>query len=851
MRRVLCWLILILYIAGVSWGKITTGLRSFNAGEVSPLMEARSDFNKYDNACRTLQNMLALSQGPVTRRPGTKYIAEVKTSSKGTRLISFEHSQADAYILEFGDQYMRVFRNGGVVVSAPSTPYELATVFEESELFELQYAQSADVMYLVHPNHPPQELSRTDHNDWSIAGMTFEYGPFQDENTSDVTINPSGTTGTITLVGSANLWEADDVNSQWRLSYRVAEQHASGLVDSGDGDDYSSVITVSGEYEFTTDGTWSGIMRLQRDEGDGYQNVVSARSVNNNNILYSDTETEHGVNYRVFHSITDGNCTYNLTAAPALVDGYVQITAYTDATHVTANVLRSLGSDGTTKRWAEGYWSDANGWPRTVAFHEQRLVFAGSTDHPQTMWASQVDDYPNMLTGNDDDDAIIYVIPNQNPIQWLISQENLFVGTLNGAGRLITPPDLAYKSQVGFGSAYIQAVQVSDAILYVENGGRRVREFLYSYERDHYLAPDMTILAEHITGDGIVDIAYQHRPDSVLWCVCSDGNMATLTYQREHDVVAWSRHITDGSFESVAVIPAEDEDEVWVVVNRTIDGNTVRYVEQFQPRDWGSDQADCFFLDSGLAYDGGAAVAITNVTQADPAVVTVGTWPTDGAGDNLVDGQQVQLLSVAGMTELNTNIYSINEPNVTAKTFQLRNSSDTADINSVGYTAYTSGGTAQNVENSFSGLDHLEGETAAVLADGNELETVTVSSGSVTISEWANKVHTGLPYTSTLETLPISIHAQRGTATAKVKRITSVVFSFYESLGTKYGVDSTDNEDVPFYAIGDTTTALKTGFVKAGFPYGYSRDTTIYLEHDAPLPLTVRAILLDVQVYER
>ncbi|GAI45751.1 unnamed protein product, partial [marine sediment metagenome] len=260
--------------------------------------------------------------------------------------------------------------------------------------------------------------------------------------------------------------------------------------------------------------------------------------------------------------------------------------------------------------------------------------------------------------------------------------------------------------------------------------------------------------------------AFQSRPDSVLWCVLNNGDIATMTYQRDQEVVAWALQTTEGDYESVTVIPGTDEDEVWVIVKRTIDSNDVRYIERFQPRDWGTDQTDCYFVDSGLSFDGGDVVNITDITQADPAVVTVSAWPVDGDGTDLTDDDEVMLTSVSGMTEVNDNIYAIDDANVTGLTFSLNDSANVGDVNSFDFTAYTSGGTAQRFEKNFSGLSHLEGEEVAVFADGGPHQNLNVSSAAVQLSEWSNKVVVGLPYTSVFETLPLIFNTPMGSTIA-------------------------------------------------------------------------------------
>jgi hypothetical protein len=301
------------------------------------------------------------------------------------------------------------------------------------------------------------------------------------------------------------------------------------------------------------------------------------------------------------------SCLANFNARIFLNNGIVEITSVTDANNAVGNVKQDLGSTDATYRWSEGAWSDYRGWPRTIAIHEQRMVYGGSDSYPQAIWASIIatsdDEYDDFTantesdaTGNlggPDDVAWIYTLPGMNPIQWLYSGEYLFVGTSIGVGKLGQPdkpitPNFppTYRVQNHNGCAYLQPAGAVDALLYVERGTQKVRELAYTYAVDKYVAPDMTILAEHVTGDGIVETDFQERPDPTLLGIREDGQLLSFTYHRKHDVLAWSRQITgvneDDEFLSGAVIPGSSnkacgdsryDSEIWTIVKRTIDGN--------------------------------------------------------------------------------------------------------------------------------------------------------------------------------------------------------------------------------------------------------------------------------------
>jgi hypothetical protein len=314
-----------------------------------------------------------------------------------------------------------------------------------------------------------------------------------------------------------------------------------------------------------------------------------------------------------------------------------------------------------------------------------------------------------------------------------------------------------------------------------------------------------------------------------------------MTFEPGEKVWGWFKCVIDGLVESVAVIPGVSEDEVWIIVNRTINGATKRYVEYFKPRDWGSDDTDCFFVDSGLTFDGGDAVTITGISQADPGVVTA-------AAHGFSDGDQIKITGVVGMTELNNKVYTVKDP--ATDTFSLRDKLDAVDISTTGYTAYASGGTVQKVDNAFYGLDHLEGKTVSVLGDGSVHADVVVSAGSVALTDYYNKVHIGLPFTSKLQPMKLALTTPAGTTRAKVKKISQIVFSFYKTLGCKFGTTE-GTETIPFRVTTDTLGSappLFTGEKTQPFPGGYELNGDIFVEQDQPLPMTVRSIIPTVDV---
>lgn len=757
-------LILNLLLVGLSYGQAIT---NFNSGQVSPLFEARQDFAKYQSACRTLENMQVSALGPVMRRPGSKYIATVGAGAP--ILLSFDYSIDDVYILEFGNEYLRFYRNGGQILDSGSA-YEITTDFTTAELENLQYAQVDNLMYIVNGTDPVQVLTRTAHASWTIADVSFYIQPYLPENTTVAsTIAASGTTGTVTLTasGSGNTpFDDDHVGASFRINHNAVSAKVSGTL-SGDGS--SSTLTIGGGFDIVTHGIWTGDVILERsiDAGSNWDATAAQKhSENNDNLSYTGEEREIATIYRVtMDNYGSGTMTYTLTAHVYIHVGIVTITAVASSTSATATVATTLYSTDATNQWSEGTWSAFRGYPKAIAFHQQKLVYGGSESYPTRLWFSGTgeENYDDFTYGDEDTDAFEIGLQGQNEIQWLMSQNYLLIGTSGSVGKYgqqdqpVTPTTPGYQDETPHGSANIAAVRTSDAIIYIERGGTKVRELSFTIQFDKYVSPDLTIIAEDITESGIVNMSFQLRPDPVLWCVLENGDIATLTYQREQSIIAWSLVTTDGDYESVRAIPGSSgEDEVWTVVKRTVNNTDYRYIELFQPRDWGDDQDDCWFVDSALDYD----------------------------------------------------------------------STATAD---------------------FSGLDHLKGETVSVYADGVvHSQQVVDSDGEITIDIAAERVIVGLPYTSKFETLPLVLSPENR---AKNVKITSVYFDLYRTGAMEYGAGAdSDLITVDFNppATLDPRWELYTSTVsykRFAFPFSTMRKSTIYVQSDAPMPLTIRAIL--------
>jgi len=505
---------------------------SFTAGEISPRLEGRTDLEKYRQGLSDLTNMVVMPHGGVQRRPGTQFISSVKDSAVKTRLLPFQFKAGDTYILEFGDQNMRVIRNDEQVLDATDKTITGVTQANPGVITSASHGFSnGDEIYI----DAIAGMTELNGRNYLVANVTTNTFTVQDlfGNNIDTTAFTAYTSG-----GTAT--EIYNIATP----YAAADLFDIRFVQSAD-----TMYLVHPSYDIRTL-----------------------------------TRTDHNAWSFATMSITG-------SPSPAL--------------------------------------SGADDRPSVVAFFEQRLVFANTNNNPQTLWFSKNGDYTNFTVGTADDDALIYTIASNqsNAIRFLSSTAVLTVGTSGGEYVLtstsdgpITPTTTLIRKYSNYGSAKITPVQVADVTLFVQRGNRKMREFKFvgNVNVGGYSAPDMTILAEHITNGGIVDMAYQQEPDSIVWIVRDDGTLVGMTYRREEEVVAWHKHVIGGEFsggqavvESIATLPTDTgEDELFMIVKRTINSVTRRYIEKMNVFDFGSDTTTAFFVDSGLQYSGGATTSL-------------------------------------------------------------------------------------------------------------------------------------------------------------------------------------------------------------------------------------------------
>ncbi len=396
-------------------------------------------------------------------------------------------------------------------------------------------------------------------------------------------------------------------------------------------------IDIKGSFNFNTQGNWGATIVLERNENDaGWEPFRTYTSklindVGSRNVQFEGIEQEDNVRFRMnVTAYTSGTVEADLAATSSTQSGVVRVNGILTNTTTEITIVSAVSQTTDTKRWAEGAWSSLRGYPSAITFFEERTVYGFTDSDQQDIWLSKTGKFENFQAGTNASDSFTLTLNTADRGRWLGSLGTLAAGTAGEEWRIkapldeaLTPRNFDLKQQTAYGSADIKVLKVGSVLLFVDSVGRKIREFTFREADQKYVAPDLTSLAEHITVSGIVSVAHQKNPDSILWCVLDNGGLITLSYERDQNVIAWAKMPLDGLVQSVMVIPSPLEDEVWISIVRAIDGETKVYIEQFQPRILNIRKENAFFVDSGIIYTGPATNTITDLDHLEGKVVKI------------------------------------------------------------------------------------------------------------------------------------------------------------------------------------------------------------------------------------
>jgi len=975
---------------------------SMTGGELSPSLQGRTDLSRYSISMDTLKNWQVNPYGGIFNRSGLEFIVRAKNSYDRIRLITFSFSSDQSYCLELGDEYMRVIKDGvqmvyatrtawegshlytvGVDVSNSASTYrclvehtsgtfstdlaagkwvligavgaivEVVTPWSLADLPLLNKTQSADVMTLNCPGHPPYRISRLDHDEWTVTVEDHSKGPFQTLNTDETsTISASAATGTVTLTATKPIFTADRVGKylymeigNYGTPWEVNRPVIANQICMAGGRYYKSSQSGNTGTNRPThySGTVSdGLIKWEYlHEGSGICLITGVSSAGlTATATVVDRLPDGGVSTKIYSSTNPITITDNLGGTEGYGSLPMRLTfttphgfdtgdtlgvwfyfqeqfrknlffEYIVATSVSTTVLdfngvgfygnynhlvgdmsvEEVGSAGVddSYKWAWQEWDETRGYPVANCYYQQRLVHAGTATKPQTPWLSRTADilnfkHPNPLMLYDDDamtqDLLVSSVNGQqaNEIRHVVGAEKLVVFMAscivafgNGSGEPLTPggnwtPDV----QGAYGASRLAPIAVGDDLLFVTDKGGAVRNLTLAPGTAKYTGQDLCVMASHLLeGHQIEEWCYQDVPNKTVWMVRDDGILLGLTYLKEQEVLAWHQHETGSDWalsngimsetgsdtiESACVVSEGDEDALYLSVKRWRVAEAVDYshcIERLRLR-VSTPVEDCFFLDSGLSYDGNNDSVdrqiyvyanggdtwlqgeVHNVMSGAGVFDPTGEAPTLAqVGDHIVfpDKSRMLIESVVSTSVCTASIFSEELP---------------ADYRAVSVMAW---GLAKD---DFAGLYHLTGRDISALADGNTVEGLSVGgAGDFTLPLPSVKVHAGLSIKADGKTLSLDIPPGGGSLMDKRKIVPAVSFKLLNSGTFEAGPDENSLSavfDAPPDSTGQTTQELVTGVYEKAISTQWNTTGVVFFRQKDPLPVNILAIIPQIQV---
>jgi len=806
--------------------RTSQAITSFNAGEWSPQLYGRADLAKYLNACRYLRNFIPRVHGGAQRRPGWRYVAGTKYDEQKSRLIPFQQSQSKAYALEFGDGYIRVFKDKGQVTTGAGEdpPYEVSSPYGVNDIRGIRYIQDADIMYLFHPSYPVHQLSRTGDAAWRLEEATFTDGPYLDENTVEDTgtnLCPDGdmenNTGW-TSIGTPTTQERSSDRSYhgaysrkfvvdalgegiqsgtwtsvtgtlYRLRFRIWTAAKNIAFTVRNGANTADVFTET--FSSVADSEWTEYERYYKETAGGagaYVKFVNATGTSGT--FYIDHVEVYAIN-SVLLTPSGVTGTVTLMATSEIFEsthvgsqwrlrwnddeiGYVKVTSYNATTSVNALVMKELPYTSPTPFWREGAWSDKRGFPATGTFYEQRLCAACTSYQPQTIWGSRTTAYTDFTPGTEDTDAFTHTIKSDQVqyIRWLAGLSQLMVGTSSGEWRLggasssdaLTSGNVRILPQSRYGCSDLHPVNMGFAILFLCRHG----------EPTNY-------------GRTLRELTYRLEYDTFI-----GANLSKFVDHIARD------GITDLAFMS----------SPWPIL-------------------W------------GIRLNGGVGELVGMTYEKDEDVLGWHVHPTAGSLESIcviAGAKQDELWGIFRHT-INGN---------TVRYVEVLEDFEWGDDQADCFFVDCGGTYAGTSTTTITGLDFLEGETVKVLVNGAVHPERTVHQGAIGL-DWAGSVvQVGLAYTSDLKPLDLEGGAMEGASQGKLKRVHSLGIRFYNTLGGHCGPGEDSLEEIVFRDTTDlvgTVVPLYSGLVEYAFPGGWESECEVMIRQTDPLPMTVLSMI--------
>jgi hypothetical protein len=762
----------------------------------------------------------------------------------------------------------------------PAGIYEIPNPYAEADLFDIHYVQSADVMTLVHPNYAPRELRRYGATDWRLevisfgatiatpTGVAVTANRGTGINIVGISISASGGQGEFELANDAKnkqLAEGDsiyitgvvgmtEVNDKYYIidswpttkKMKLVYYQTGTYVDTHTFTAYTSGGLVQAMTPAADITNYYVITALNPDHQQESAQSAVVSTTNNLNV--------QGAYNTITWTAVSGVLRYNVYKRQNGLYGYIGQTSSTS--FVDDNIAPDLSI---TPSIYDTVFTGTGNYPGAVSYFEQRKAFAGTTNEPQTLWMTRSpteNDMSYSIPTQDDDrikievavreaSTIRHIVPLTQMLM-LTNSSELRVSPINSD--VITPSTISVRPQSYIGANNVQPEVVNNIVVYCADRGGHVRELGYSFQSQGFITGDLSLRSTHLFDNlTLSDMCYAKSPQPILWFISSSGYMLGLTYVPEQQLGAWHWHETDGTFESCTAIAEGDEDRVYVVVKRTINGSTKRYVERLASRQVDALE-DCIFVDSALTYDGinatSETVTVSGGTAWDSSeVLTI----TLGVSFNVLFAYPAQ--TDAGdcivITDANGVKYRLTIIATSSTTMATARVDKTIPV-ALRNVATTNWSFARK---DFGGLSHLEGKTVSILADGAVMPQQVVTSGAISLQRAATKIIVGLPYESDLQTLPMTLNVD-GFGQGRMKNVNKAWLRVYKSSGIFVGPDA---DHLVEYKQRTTEPygsppSLKSDELLVVMTPSWGAGGQVYIRQSDPLPLTLVGLTLEVSI---
>lgn len=815
-------------------------LPSFAAGELAPSLQGRVDLAKYQVGLATCLNWFVHPFGGVSTRAGTAFVGDTCDAAVRSRLIPFSFNTQQTYVLEFGDRKMRVVKEGGYVLEAGVAIADITRASPGVVTTAGPHGLSSGDAIWLDGIEGMRELNRRRFTVTVIGGSTFALGidtsgygnwteggtaarvytiatPYPESDLPRLKYVQSADTMTLTHPSHAPRNLTRIGHASWSLAtitYAPTQQPPTALASTAAGSGFDYVVTAVAEET-------------------GEESVASAS-------VSSNVQTS-----KITWTNAAGANSYNVYKGKNGVYGFIG-RAGDGATGFTDTTVAPDTSD--TPPEDKNPFDAADKYPGCSTYHEGRQWYARTNQKPQTLYSSASAAFNNMNTSSPskDSDAITRTIASRevNEIRHLLSLNVLLVWTSGAVWKawagaqadVMTPANCAVKPQSYEGISEIPPIATESAALYVTASAKKVRDVAYDFGSDSWAGRNVSILAGHLfETHGIEEWAYARDPHGIVWCVRSDGVLLAFTYLKEHDVYAWSRHVTDGRVESVAAVQEADETVLYLSVKRTVGGETKRFVERMATRGFKDVQA-AWCVDSGIRHDGWNS-------EASRTLAITGTAFGPGESVTLTAGGHAPFSAASvgaryilrnGQNQVTVTVVSyIDESHLGAR-LDIAPHASLQDRPTVDWAlaALTLGG-----------LWHLEGRELAVLADGSVQPNATVSKGTIALPRASGSILAGLPYVCDLETL--NLEAGPPTLQGRQKVVNEVVLRVKDTRGLSAGPTSDRLVEIKERA-GEQPgypTLLTTGDERVLIDPDWNAAGRVFVRQAHPLPATLLAII--------